>query len=71
MYETDVFYEDDLKVIKEFYLPKEENKKSVTTETQLKAKFKTQGKCVPTIAEKKEPIKIRWSQILISISTKC
>ena len=29
MYETDVFYEDDLKVIKEFYLPKEENKKSV------------------------------------------
>ena len=24
-----MFYEDDLKVIKEFYLPKEENKKSV------------------------------------------
>jgi len=25
MYETDAFFEDDLKVIQEFYMPKEEN----------------------------------------------
>jgi hypothetical protein len=29
MYETDAFFEKDLKVIKEFYMPKEENTKSV------------------------------------------
>lgn len=29
MYETDAFFENDLKVIQEFYMPKEENKKSV------------------------------------------
>lgn len=29
MYETDAFFENDLKVIQEFYMPKERNKKSV------------------------------------------
>lgn len=29
MYETDAFFENDLKIIKDNYLPKEENNKSV------------------------------------------
>lgn len=29
MYETDAFFEKDLKVIQQFYMPKEENTKSV------------------------------------------
>jgi hypothetical protein len=29
MYDTDAFFESDLKIIKDFYMPKKENKKSV------------------------------------------
>ena len=29
MYETDTFFESDQKIIKEYYMPKEENKKTV------------------------------------------
>ncbi len=30
MCETDAFFENDLKIIKDYYMPKEENKKSVS-----------------------------------------
>lgn len=30
MYETDTFFENDQKTIKDYYMPKEENKKSVS-----------------------------------------
>lgn len=30
MYETDAFFENDQKTIKDYYMPKEENKKSVS-----------------------------------------
>jgi DNA polymerase sigma len=31
MYETDAFFEKDLKIIKDYYMPKEENNKSVAS----------------------------------------